>query len=137
MNLMPRTVVAIRQQGIRVATPRGLVNAQSLKVLRIDYAPLPRRVRLRSVGEVLTDQSGRFYELRGDHLHQLGELVTDRVGRVFEIANAPPAKRETEILEQAAAPTEPDQIEAGNARSILSRFANWFSRRLRGLRVLN
>jgi hypothetical protein len=47
-----------------------------------------RRITLRSVGEILTDHTGNFYELRGDELRELGKLLIDRRGRVFEIAES-------------------------------------------------
>jgi len=34
-------LLTIRQQGIRVATPHGLLDAQLIKILRIDHRPLP------------------------------------------------------------------------------------------------
>ncbi|MBI1925778.1 hypothetical protein HYR99_16200 [Candidatus Poribacteria bacterium] len=45
-------------------------------------------VRLRAVGEVMADEAGNFYEVRGQQLKQLGELVTDEGGRIFEVRQA-------------------------------------------------
>jgi|GEM_PF-6108307 len=55
-----------------------------------------KRIALRCVGEILTDHTGHFYELRGDDLRELGKLLIDRRGRVFEIAEAEPPTVETE-----------------------------------------
>jgi hypothetical protein len=45
-------------------------------------------VRLRRVGEMVTDEAGNFYEVNGRQLRPLGELVRDERGIVFEIQPA-------------------------------------------------
>ena len=69
-----------------------------------------KRIALRSVGEILTDHTGNFYELHGNDLRELGKLLIDRHGRVFEIA-------ETEA-----------EIAVVNKHSIVSRLRQWFAR---------
>ena len=44
--------------------------------------------RLRSVGEVMADEDGNFYEVAGQQLRPLGELVSDERGRIFEVQPA-------------------------------------------------
>jgi hypothetical protein len=44
-----------------------------------------KRIGLRSVGKIVTDASGHFYEVRGQELHALGDLVRDERGRIFEV----------------------------------------------------
>jgi hypothetical protein len=118
-------LLAIRQQTVRVATPQGMLDAELVKILRIDHRPLTipnqsirrpialragvaqvrpqlnearpaletnarseseqKQFRLRSVGEVLTDQNGALFEVRGEELHRLGKLVRDSHGRMFEV----------------------------------------------------
>ena len=118
-------LLAIRQQTVRVATPRGILDAELVKILRIDHRPLTipnqsirrpialragvaqvrpqlnearpaletnasgeseqKQFRLRSVGEVLTDQNGVLFEVRGEELHPLGKVVRDTHGRMFEV----------------------------------------------------
>ena len=78
-----------------------------------------RRISLRSVGEILTDHTGNFYELRGDELRELGKLLVDRRGRVFEIADVEPPTIATE------APIVAKQ-------SIIFKLLNWFSRMFLG-----
>ena len=75
-----------------------------------------RRITLRSVGEILTDHAGNFYELRGDELRELGKLLIDRRGRVFEIVDAEPS----------AVAVENSVVVA--KQSIISKLLNWFSR---------
>lgn len=45
-------------------------------------------VRLRRVGEMVTDEAGNFYEVNGQHMRPLGELVRDERGGIFEIQSA-------------------------------------------------
>jgi hypothetical protein len=45
-------------------------------------------VRLRRVGEMVTDEAGNFYEVNGRRLRPLGELVSDERGIIFEIQPA-------------------------------------------------
>lgn len=47
-----------------------------------------QRVHLRSVGEVMADEAGNFYEVHGQQLRPLGELVSDERGRIFEVQPA-------------------------------------------------
>ena len=44
-----------------------------------------KRVGLRSVGEVVADEAGSFYEVCGRQLRRLGELVRDERGRIYEV----------------------------------------------------
>ena len=81
-----------------------------------------KRIALRSVGEVLTDHTGNFYELRGDDLRELGKLLIDTRGRVFEVA-------------EAESPVIAVEMPVVGAHSILSRLRNWFSRILGGIRL--
>lgn len=128
-----KSLLAIRQEAVRIATPRGLLDAQLVKILRIEHRPMPGRqypnvpvartrwlppashrsitkppdvpkatseivrpapqqkrteVGLRTVGEVLTDNDGHLYELRGQQLHMLGQLVRDERGRFFEVCHS-------------------------------------------------
>jgi len=117
-------LLAIRQQTVRVATPQGILDAELVKILRINHRPSTRnqsirrpialpagvahirpqlnaakpavatnarseseqkQFRLRSVGEVLTDQNGVLFEVRGEELHPLGKVVRDTHGRMFEV----------------------------------------------------
>lgn len=100
-------LLAIRQQAVRVATHRGVLDAQLIKILRVEHRPwsspqnrnvrpraLPQRtlsqrarteVGLRTVGEVLTDYDGHLFEVRDQQLHELGKLVRDSRGRLFEV----------------------------------------------------
>lgn len=58
---------------------------QAIPARQADPQTEQTQFRLRSVGEVLTDQNGGLYEVRGDALHTLGEVVTDTRGRMFEV----------------------------------------------------
>ena len=80
-----------------------------------------RRITLRSVGEILTDHTGNFYELCGDELRELGKLLVDRRGRVFEVADAepPPVAVEVPVIAK---------------QSIVSRLLNWFLDRVSTVR---
>src|SRR2546425_2173303 len=60
-----------------------------LEAQETDYARDENRVGLRSVGEILRDQAGHFYEVRGQQLQALGELVRDERGRIFELCHSP------------------------------------------------
>jgi len=43
------------------------------------------RAGLRSVGEVVVDEAGHFYEILGGRPHALGKLVQDERGRIFQV----------------------------------------------------
>jgi len=60
--------------------------APSLKLQPAEYGRDRNRVGLRSVGEVVVDEAGHFYEVRGKQLHPLGELVRDERGRIFQVS---------------------------------------------------
>ncbi len=47
-----------------------------------------KHVGFRSVGEVVTDEAGTFYEVRGQQLRPLGELVRDECGKIFEVCHS-------------------------------------------------
>jgi hypothetical protein len=47
-----------------------------------------KHVRLRGVAEMMADEAGNYYEVRGEQLRPLGELVSDERGRIFEIQPA-------------------------------------------------
>ena len=49
------------------------------------------QIALRAVGEVLSDENGKLYEVRNDEIHLLGKLVRNQRGRLFEICDAPNA----------------------------------------------
>ena len=76
-----------------------------------------KRIALRSVGEILTDHTGNFYELRGDDLRELGKILIDARGRLFEVA-------------EAESPTLAAEMPVVSKHSIVSRLRNWFSRLL-------
>src|SRR5262245_58287133 len=59
-----------------------------------------RFVRLRRVGEMVTDEAGNFYEVNGQQLRPLGELVSDERGIVFEIQSASEIKAAEDAKEK-------------------------------------
>lgn len=59
-----------------------------------------RFVRLRRVGEMVTDEAGNFYEANGQQLRPLGELVRDERGIVFEIQPASEIKATEDAREK-------------------------------------
>ncbi|HEY3040099.1 MAG TPA: hypothetical protein VGJ66_15275 [Pyrinomonadaceae bacterium] len=153
-NFSPHNhLIAIREESFKLATPHGLLNAQLVKIMRMDYTALscnqsvrgpivlpanpsrfkaglkqaipepatkatsdiePTRFRLRSVGEVLTDQNGLLYEVRGEVLHTLGKLVTDARGRMFEVCEQTIRVTANQDIETAASrPAEPANQNTG------------------------
>lgn len=100
------------QQEFQLPSQKGGPAARRMKVLRIEQTAIPaapeaeprhllpeaeanpqkiecwiegRRAGLRSVGEIVSDESGNLYEVQGRELRSLGELVRDEGGRVFEV----------------------------------------------------
>lgn len=57
-------------------------------------------VRLRRVGEMVTDEARNFYEVNGRKLRPLGELVSDERGIVFEIQPASEIKAPEDAKEK-------------------------------------
>jgi hypothetical protein len=57
-------------------------------------------VRLRRVGEMVTDEAGNFYEVNGQQFRPLGELVRDERGRMFEIQSASEIKAAEDAKEK-------------------------------------
>ena len=143
-------LLAIRQQTVRVATPQGILDAELVKILRIDHQPLTRnqsirrpvalpgstapvrpqlnrakpilatnasgvseqkRFRLRSVGEVLTDQNGVLFEVRGEELHPLGKVVRDTHGRMFEVCQRTNERAASNQVDESAECQKPERVQ--------------------------
>jgi len=77
-------ISAQHSKQIGAATRRGLPPRQT-EPPELECRLDGRSVRLRSVRELMTDDSGNFYEVNGRKLRPLGELVRDEHGRVFEV----------------------------------------------------
>ena len=81
-----RSAIGAQHSGKQVAaaTRRGLPQSQT-EPPELECRLDGRSVRLRSVRELVTDDSGNVYEVNGRQLRPLGELVRDEHGRVFEV----------------------------------------------------
>ena len=85
--------VATRQRLPSPKLPSNQIEAATRRVLpprqpepaELECRLEGRPVRLRSIGQVMADEAGKFYEVSGGQLRPLGELVSDEQGRIFEV----------------------------------------------------
>ncbi|HJQ68518.1 MAG TPA: hypothetical protein VKA70_06085 [Blastocatellia bacterium] len=106
------------------AEPRSLLPEAPTGAQEIECWIDGKRAGLRSVGEVVTDEAGNFYEVQGRELRRLGELVRDEGGRVFEVCPATgeqsnkkapdpePQAAQTEVRQQDTIREEAHQAES-------------------------
>lgn len=106
-SLHGSSLIAIRHEGVRLATPGGLINAQLVKILRIDHTPVPqhqlnpavmpmRWLPSRSTSTVKPPlkpskpaiearRKRRATEQDQVGLRSVGEVLTDHTGHLYEV----------------------------------------------------
>lgn len=67
---------------------RRLLPQPQSKPLELECWLEGKHVRLRGIGKMMADETGNYYEVRGEQLRPLGELVSDERGRIFEVQPA-------------------------------------------------